>query len=272
MRTSSVRRKAPLTLRGCVVLVPLAQLHLEGLARGGVWDLVHELDRVRQRPLRMIFREKGDELFLGHLLTLLENNHPYGTLAPSLVGDGDDGGLGDGVVGHEGVLEGDRGDPLSPALYEVFGSVLDLHVPHRIYGDDVTGSEPAIVCELLAPLLGVEVGPRDPGTLDLQLAHRLSIPRDEALITPRPDLDKRPGYALLGPYPVPLIIRGFVKLGAEVADGAQRGRLGHAPRVEDVQPVTLLEGPDHALRRRRPADDHGPQVGEVVGIGVLVEL
>src|SRR5918997_5541334 len=111
----------------------------------------------------------GHQLFLRNLRALFGDHHAQRSLAPPLVGDGDDGGLGDGVVGHEGVLEGDRGDPLPPALYEVFGPVLDLHVPPRIYGDDVAGSEPAVVCELLAPLPGVEVGTRDPWTPDLQL-------------------------------------------------------------------------------------------------------
>src|SRR5918998_1194337 len=226
MRTSSVRRKVRLALRGRVVLVPLAQLHLQGLAGSGVWDLVHELDRVRQRPLRMIFGQEGGELFLRHLLVLLEDHHPYRPLTPPLVGDGDDGGLGDGVVGHEGVLEGHRGDPLPPALYEVLGPVLDLHVPIRIYGDDVAGLEPAVLGELLAPFLGVEVGPRDPRTPDLELAHALPVPRDKTLVTPRPELDERARQSLPGPDTVPLVLRGFVEQAAQAADGAKRGRLG----------------------------------------------
>src|SRR5918998_2512384 len=271
MRTSSVRRKVRLALRGRVVLVPLAQLHLQGLAGSGVWDLVHELDGVRQRPLRMTFGQEGGELFLRHLLVLLEDHHPYRPLTPPLVRDGDDGGFGDGVVGHQGVLESHRGDPLPPALYEVLGPVLDLHVPTRIYGDDIAGLEPAVLGELLG-VLGVVISPRDPRTPDLQLPHALPVPRSEALVAPRPYLDERPRQALLGPDPVPLVLGSAVHEAAHVADGAKRGRLGHAPGVEYVQPVAFLEGPDHTLRRRRPADDHGPQIGQIICARVLVEL
>src|SRR5918997_6035963 len=213
----------------------------------------------------------GHQLFLRNLRALFGDHHAQRSLAPPLVGDGDDGGLGDGVVGHESVLEGDRGDPLSPALYEVLGAVLDLHVPVLVDGDDVAGLEPAVLGELLG-VLGVVVSPRDPWTPDLELAHRLSVPRYEALVAPRPELDERSRQALPGPDPVPLVLRDVVEQAAEVANGAQRSRLGHAPGVEDVQAVTLLEGPDHTLRRRRTADDHRPQAGEVVSSGALVEL
>src|SRR5919199_2264124 len=262
-----------LALRGRVVAVALAQLHLQGLPRGCVRDLLHELDRVGQRPLGVVGRQVGEKILLRSLRAFLEDHDPERTFLPPLVRYGDHGGLGYGVVGHQGVLEGDGGDPLPRTLYEVLGSVLYLHVPVFVDGDYVAGLEPAVIRELLAVFLCVEVRSRDPRAPDLQLAHRLPVPWDELLlVAPRPELDKRPGQALLGPDAVALVLRGFVEEGTEVADGAKGGRLGHPPGVEDAQPVALLKGPDHPLRRSRTPDDHGPQGGEVVSLRVLVEL
>src|SRR5215210_2329812 len=223
MRTSSVSRKVRLALRGRVVFVQLAQVHLQGLAGGRVRDLVHELDRIRQRPLGVFFSQVGDELLLRRLFTFFEYHHSQRTLSPPIMGDGDDCGLGDGVVGHEGVLQGNRGDPLPTALYEVLGPVLYLYVAVRVDGDDVAGLEPAVLGELVAPLFGVEVGPRDPRAPDLQLSHALAVPRDEALVAARPELDERPRQSLRGPKPVPLVLGSVVHLAAQVADGAERG-------------------------------------------------
>ena len=55
--------------------------------------------------------------------SLFEDHGSQGAFEPFLVGDGDHGGLGDGGVGHEGVLQLDGGDPLAARLYEVLGAV-----------------------------------------------------------------------------------------------------------------------------------------------------
>src|SRR5918911_5134370 len=159
-----------LTLRGRVVAVSLAQLHLQDLPRGRVRDLLHELDRVGQRPLGVVGCQMRDKILPRSLRAFLEDHDPERAFLPPLVWYGDHGGLSHGLVGHQGVLEGHGGDPLPPALYEVLGPVLYLHVPVLVDGDYVTGLEPAVVRELLAVFFAVEVRSGHPRAPDLQLA------------------------------------------------------------------------------------------------------
>src|SRR5215211_5438235 len=57
-----------------------------------------------------------------------------------------------------------RGDPLPPALYEVFAAVCDLDEPETVYGDYVPRLEPIVVRKLVVPLRRLIVRTRDPRT------------------------------------------------------------------------------------------------------------
>src|SRR3712207_6404282 len=114
-------------------------------------------------------------------------------------GDGGHGCLSYCFVLHEGVLEGNRGDPLPAGPYEVFSAVLYLHVAALVYGGDVAGPEPAVLGELLGAFGGIVVRTRDPGSPYLKLAHAFSVPSGYAFLAAGPYFDKRHREALLGP-------------------------------------------------------------------------
>src|SRR5215218_9929389 len=171
-----------LALRGRVAFELLAQLQFLELARCGHRDGLDELVGVGQPELREILFEVVLQLVLRRALALLEDDGGQRPLVPLLVRDGDHTGLGDGGVGHERVLQLDRGDPLTPALYEVFAAVGDLDEPETVYGDDVPRLEPTVLRELVVPLWCLVERPGDPRTADFEFAHSLSVPRNEALI------------------------------------------------------------------------------------------
>src|SRR2546427_5936184 len=64
---------------------------------------------------------------------------------------------------------------------------------------------------------------------------------------------RRPPRSTLFPYTT--LFRSEVRL--ETRDGAERRQLGHAPCVDDLKPVALLEGVDGRLGHRRAADHQG---------------
>src|SRR5215210_6216523 len=163
-------KPAPITftlaLRGRVAFELLAHLQLLELARSGHRDGIHELVGIGQPEPGEVLFEVGVQLVLCRALALPEDDGGQGPLVPLLVGDGDYAGLGDRRVGHKRVLQLDRGDPLPPALYEVFAAVCDLDKPETVYGDDVPGLEPPVVRKLVIPLWRLVVRTRDPGTAD----------------------------------------------------------------------------------------------------------
>ena len=57
----------------------------------------------------------------------------------------------------------------------------------------------------------------------------------------------------------------------EVGLARDRRGLGHPPAVDHREPVALLEAGDHRARRRRAADEHPLQRGEVPAVGLGVE-
>src|SRR5215213_6394233 len=111
-----------LTRRGCVALELLAQLQLLELTRCGNRDGLHELVGVGQPEPGEVHFQVSMQVIFRRALTFPEDDGGQGPLVPLLVGDGDYTSLGDGRVGHKRVLQLDRGDPLPPALYEVFAA------------------------------------------------------------------------------------------------------------------------------------------------------
>src|SRR5215203_3832015 len=187
-----------LTLRGCVALELLAQLQLLELTRRGHRDGLHELVGVGQPEPGEVHFQVSVQVIFRRALAFPEDDGGQGPLVPLLVGDGDYTSLGDGRVGHKRVLQLDRGNPLPPALYEVFAAVGDLDEPETVYGDDVPRLEPTVFGKLVVPLWRLVVRTRDPRTADFEFAHGLSVPRDQALVAAGAYLDERHRVALLG--------------------------------------------------------------------------
>src|ERR671915_419309 len=160
-----------LTIRGRVAFELLAQLQLLELARRGHRDGLHELVGVWQPEPGEVHFEVRVQLVLRRALAFPEDDGGQRPLVPLLVGNGDYTGLGDGRVGHKRVLQLDRGDPLPPALYQVFTAVGDLYEPETVYGDHVPRPEPTVVRKLVVALRLLVVRARDPRTAAFQLAH-----------------------------------------------------------------------------------------------------
>src|SRR5918995_4488333 len=168
-----------LALGGRVAFELLAQLQLLELARCGHRDGLHELVGVWQPEPGEVHFQVGVQLVLRRALAFHEDDGGQRPLVPLLVGDGYYTGLGDGGVGHKGILQLDRGDPLPPALYEVFAAVGDLDKPETVYGDDVTRPEPTVLRKLVVALRLLVIRACDPGTADFELAQRFSVPGDQ---------------------------------------------------------------------------------------------
>jgi hypothetical protein len=187
------------------------------------------------------------------------------------VGNRDNGGLGDRVVGHQLVLQRDGRDPLAPALDEIFGPVLYPYVTEIVYRHYVAGLEPAVLGEPVGAFGVVVVGAGDVRPAHLDLAHRLVVPRDEPLVAARPYLDERQRPTRLRHVVVTFVFVLLPDLASEARDGGERARLGHPPTLKDPQAVALREARDHTPRRRRPAHEHRPQRREVVAVGVFIQ-
>src|SRR5215211_349646 len=172
---------------------------------------------------------------------------------------------------HKGVLELDRGDPLPPALYEVFAAVGDLDEPETVYGDDVPGLEPSIIRELVVPLGRLVIRAGDPRATDFEFAHRLPVPRNKTLVAAGAYLHERYGIALLGLVLEPLLLGELLHLGGQVGHGPDGAHLRHAPGVDDLDSMLLLVVFYERLGRRRPPDDHRPQPRQVVLLRLRVE-
>ncbi len=138
--------------------------------------------------------------------------------------------------------------------------------------DDVPGLEPTVVGPAIGTFRCLVVRGRDPDAAHLELAHGLAVPGDETLCTARPHFDERGRDALLGAVAELLLFRERQLPARELRDGAEWAHLRHAPRVDDSQPVPLLERLDHRLRRGRAADDHRAHRRRVVLAWIRVEL
>src|SRR6476620_900677 len=145
------------------------------LADGGLRDLVDELDPLGNPPLRHALTE-----VLAHPVGVRvgagpEDDARARALAPALVGDRDHGGLDHVRVGHHGVLEVHRRDPLAAGLDQVLGAVDELDVGVALELCDVAGAQPAVIGELLARIRGRGVAPCEPRATDLELAAALGV-------------------------------------------------------------------------------------------------
>src|SRR3712207_7910747 len=72
-------------------------------------------------------------------------------------------------------------------------------------------------------------------------SHLFPVPGHEALVTARPYLDERNHISLLGFVLELLLLGELLQLGGQVGDGADGAHLGHAPGVDYVDVVPLLD-------------------------------
>ena len=118
--------------------------------------------------------------------------------------------------------------------------------------------------EAVAAVVAVVVAGRDPGSPHFELAHRLAVPGDDAVLVPGADFHERGRPALLGAMLKLRLVRGVGQIRRDVRCRAERRRLGHAPGVNDPEAVAPLEGLDQRLRNRGAAHDHRAERRQIV--------
>ena len=160
----------------------------------------------------------------------------------------------DAGVGHNGRLQVNRRNPLTAALHHVLGPVDNLYVPLRVHGYHIPGMVPAID-EGLGRAGVVQVFAGNPRTSHQQLALMFAVPREVCtLLVHHPDVEARYGQPLLDPDVHLRIVVPVVHVTLVVADGDQRGSLGHTIGVGHGY-AQLIEGPEHVGRNGgAPAD------------------
>src|SRR6478752_575694 len=205
------------------------------LADGGLRDLVDELDPLGNPPLRHALTE-----VLAHPVGVRvgagpEDDARARALAPALVGDRDHGGLDHVRVGHHGVLEVHRGDPLTAGLDQVLGAIDELDVGVALELGDVAGAQPTVLRELLARVRVLVIGAGDPRAADLELAAAVGVDTE---------LDQGEDAALHGAERVLLVV-GELDVARRPRRRRKGARLRHAPALDERDPKALGEAPDH---------------------------
>ncbi len=253
-------------------LVPeLVLLHLAGRPQR---DRLDEDHIIGQPPFGDLAVEPGQHVLFRHLGIGFLHHHQQRALVPFRVMRGDAGGHGDAGMAHGDVLEVDRGNPLTARLDHVLGPVGDLHEPVRVDGRDVARREPAqpgIVEAQDVLAMTVVIAVDDPGTADQQFARGLAVPGQ--FLAVRPDdlhVDAIDGAALFGEDGVAILALQPLLTALQRADGAQGRHLGHAPGVQHLHVVLLVEGAQHGGRAGRAADHRAPhgREAEPVGLGM----
>ena len=133
--------------------------------------------------------------------------------APLGVGDGDHGRFGHVGVGHQGVFQIDRTDPLAAGLDQVFGAVGDAHKTHRVHAGHIARAQPAVGAELVFAHRHLVVTAGDEGATHLNFANMLTVPRGiESVFAPDAQLRQRHGHARHSGAAVTLVERCVFQL------------------------------------------------------------
>ena len=156
-------------------------------------------------------------------------------------------------VGHQRVLQVDRGDPLAAGLDDVLGAVGQREEAVPVEGADVTGAQPAVAELLRVGVVVLVVAGGDPRAAHLELADRLAVARAA------PGRRRRRCGASTPASSRPWL-RGSAQsssLSRRPRPGAARRRdrrgLGHAPRLEILTPCRSRSACISAGGHRGPA-------------------
>src|SRR5262249_8843048 len=156
-----------------VVLIAVAQLGLENLARGGVRNFRHEHDIVRYPPVGGLASHKAEYLVLACRLTFLEHHDQERPLVPLRMLNADDGRFRYFRMSNREGPEIDRGNPLAAGFDHVLGTIGDLHVSVAVDGGDVAGVEEAVLVE--DPGVFLEIAARNRKAAGLEPAESLTV-------------------------------------------------------------------------------------------------
>src|SRR5690348_1956876 len=254
------RRKLPEPCSECVLGARLVHLALEALPIGrpklellqlagrGAGELVAELDGGRGLVAGDLGLAVLDQLVLGQRRARGLDHERLDRLAPLLVGDADDGDLGDVGMGEDDVLDLDRGDVLAAGDDHVLFAVLDGQIAIGSDEAAVAGVEPAAL-QASRGLLGL---------LPVALEDHVGAGQDLALaVHVEGDADRR----LAGAHQVRGALLGgdLVPFAAGAVDGQQRRGLGEAVDLHEL-PAELLLDPHDRLGRRRGTGHDDPHL------------
>ena len=234
---------------------------------------VHERPAFRNPPFRDALRQElldvVDECIVG-LDAFSDDEARHRPLVPFRVRHADHGRFENVRMGHDDVLEVDRGDPLAAGLDDVLRAVGDAEVAEFVEGAHVAGSQPP-VAELLRCFVQV-IGPGDPRTADFDLADRLAVGAGhdriaDGILGDDPELDT--GQDAPGEI---VVIHGVRGIGVLVGfrQRAEGGGLGHAPPLHDLEAVLVEEALHEHARHCRSARGDASQRREVDGCALAV--
>ena len=165
----------------------------------------------------------------------------------------DAGGHGHGRVRHGDIFHIDRADPFTARLDHILAAVGDLHVAVRIDGGHIARREPAVNQGVTT--LAFEIRPHHPRPLDMQVAKSFAVPGQVIAF----GIDNLHVHAK-NRAPLLQADLHFVGFGQVLvlifkrAQGAQRAHLRHAPGVQYLDTVVVIEGGDHGRRAGRAAN------------------
>src|SRR5215216_349210 len=232
-------------------------LALEDLARRALRELVGEPDPARVLVVGDLLLDELTQLVGVDLLALLEHDGGADLLAHLVVGDADDGGLGDRGVLVEDLFDLARVHVVAAADDHLLLAVDDEEVAVLVDLAHVAGAEPAILVEdLVRGVVPVPVALHDIVAADGDLADGVRALDIVAVVVDELHLDALDRGA----------DRTGLALAVGVVEGGDRRGLRQAVALEHLAAEGLLEAPHHLDRHRRAARAAEPQAGGVAAL------
>src|SRR5579875_690205 len=129
---------------GEVVAVTLAQRELGELAGRGAWNRVDKDIIVRKPPFREFIGDKLPDLVGCNSSALLRHNERERPLVPLWMRHCDHGRFSDGWMGHYGIFQVDRTNPLTARFDEILATVGYLNKSLAVNGGNITRAQPPV--------------------------------------------------------------------------------------------------------------------------------